>query len=451
MNRKKALQALGIFFLIMCFLTVFSRSMDSFRVAQVTTGTIQKTMIDHSVGGSGNVESTNQQAVFTVAQMKISSMAVQEGDQVKEGDLLFQVDLKTLQERKSAIKAEIEQARLTQEDARKQNQIAQEKQEAALTHAQENYNQAVAAGDLAVAQAQSDLNLANERLNEFYASSDDGLNSEEGQSSAQEEQSLLDDVREKEKALESALASRDQSVATARQAVEDASFPAQTDSSDQIQEVTISQKQTDLDEVNTLLEQGGKVIAANSGVVSKINVSTGGQTTDEAVLLLGQKSENYQVVASVDASMEEYINLGAEVVFTDRDGKKLEKSGEVKSVKNQEENSSMLSVVLSVPSQEVEIGDSLNFEITNESEVYDCCLPLTALYEDDSDYFVYVVEEEDSVLGTIQTVRQVPVEVEDKNETMAALKSGVLTDEQQVVVDSDRTIQGGSRVRLKDS
>ncbi len=451
MNRKKALQALGIFFLIMCFLTVFSRSMDSFRVAQVTTGTIQKTMIDHSVGGSGNVESTNQQAVFTVAQMKISSMAVQEGDQVKEGDLLFQVDLKTLQERKSAIKAEIEQARLTQEDARKQNQIAQEKQEAALTHAQENYNQAVAAGDLAVAQAQSDLNLANERLNEFYASSDDGLNSEEGQSSAQDEQSLLDDVREKEKALESALASRDQSVATARQAVEDASFPAQTDSSDQIQEVTISQKQTDLDEVNTLLEQGGKVIAANSGVVSKINVSTGGQTTDEAVLLLGQKSENYQVVASVDASMEEYINLGAEVVFTDRDGKKLEKSGEVKSVKNQEENSSMLSVVLSVPSQEVEIGDSLNFEITNESEVYDCCLPLTALYEDDSDYFVYVVEEEDSVLGTIQTVRQVPVEVEDKNETMAALKSGVLTDEQQVVVDSDRTIQGGSRVRLKDS
>ncbi len=451
MNRKKALQALGIFFLIMCFLTVFSRSMDSFRVAQVTTGTIQKTMIDHSVGGSGNVESTNQQAVFTVAQMKISSMAVQEGDQVKEGDLLFQVDLKTLQERKSAIKAEIEQARLTQEDARKQNQIAQEKQEAALTHAQENYNQAVAAGDLAVAQAQSDLNLANERLNEFYASSDDGLNSEEGQSSAQDEQSLLDDVREKEKALESALASRDQSVATARQAVEDASFPAQTDSSDQIQEVTISQKQTDLDEVNTLLEQGGKVIAANSGVVSKINVSTGGQTTDEAVLLLGQKSENYQVVASVDASMEEYINLEAEVVFTDRDGKKLEKSGEVKSVKNQEENSSMLSVVLSVPSQEVEIGDSLNFEITNESEVYDCCLPLTALYEDDSDYFVYVVEEEDSVLGTIQTVRQVPVEVEDKNETMAALKSGVLTDEQQVVVDSDRTIQGGSRVRLKDS
>lgn len=451
MNRKKALQALGIFFLIMCFLTVFSRSMDSFRVAQVTTGTIQKTMIDHSVGGSGNVESTNQQAVFTVAQMKISSMAVQEGDQVKEGDLLFQVDLKTLQERKSAIKAEIEQARLTQEDARKQNQIAQEKQEAALTHAQENYNQAVAAGDLAVAQAQSDLNLANERLNEFYASSDDGLNSEEGQSSAQDEQSLLDDVREKEKALESALASRDQSVATARQAVEDASFPAQTDSSDQIQEVTISQKQTDLDEVNTLLEQGGKVIAANSGVVSKINVSTGGQTTDEAVLLLGQKSENYQVVASVDASMEEYINLGAEVVFTDRDGKKLEKSGEVKSVKNQEENSSMLSVVLSVPSQEVEIGDSLNFEITNESEVYDCCLPLTALYEDDSDYFVYVVEEEDSVLGTIQIVRQVPVEVEDKNETMAALKSGVLTDEQQVVVDSDRTIQGGSRVRLKDS
>ena len=110
-----------------------------------------------------------------------------------------------------------------------------------------------------------------------------------------------------------------------------------------------------------------------------------------------------------------------------------------------------MSVVISVPSSQVEIGESLDFQITKESQVYDCCLPLTALYENDSDYFVYVVEEEDSVLGNVQTVRQVPVEVEEKNETTVALKSGTLTNEQKIVVSTDKAIQGGSRVRLAKS
>ena len=42
------------------------------------------------------------------------------------------------------------------------------------------------------------------------------------------------------------------------------------------------------------------------------------------------------------------------------------------------------------------------------------------------------------------------MEVEEKNETTAALKSGVLSKDQQVVVDTDREIQEGSRVRLKE-
>lgn len=447
MNRKKALQALGIFFLVMCLLTVFSRSVDSFRVAQVTTSPIKKMVIDHSISGTGNVESTKQQAVFTVAQMKITSINVQEGDQVEAGDLLFQVDMKTLKKTRASIEAEMEQARLTQEDARQQNQLAQEKQDSDLAHAQESYDQAVALADLEVAQAQEDLDLAQEELNEFYDASADGLSAEEG--AGQDEQSLAEQVREKEKALETAVANREQSVLAARQAVEAASLPAQTDSSAQIQEVIIRQKQADLDEVDALVNQEGKVLAPSSGTVSKINVSAGGQTTEEAVLLIGQESENYQLTASIDASQEEYAQAGAEVELTDQEGKKLKEKGTVKSVNHQKEGG--MSVVISVPSSQVEIGESLDFQITKESQVYDCCLPLTALYENDSDYFVYVVEEEDSVLGNVQTVRQVPVEVEEKNETTVALKSGTLTNEQKIVVSTDKAIQGGSRVRLAKS
>ena len=41
--------------------------------------------------------------------------------------------------------------------------------------------------------------------------------------------------------------------------------------------------------------------------------------------------------------------------------------------------------------------------------------------------------------------------MEEKNETTVALKSGTLTNEQKIVVSTDKAIQGGSRVRLAKS
>lgn len=55
------------------------------------------------------------------------------------------------------------------------------------------------------------------------------------------------------------------------------------------------------------------------------------------------------------------------------------------------------------------------------------------------------------MLGRELSVREVKVEVEDKNDMYAALKEGSLSEGQQVVVSSDRSIAGGSRVRLKES
>ena len=99
MNRKKAVQSLGIFFLAMCLLTVFSRSMDSFRVAQVTAQTVTKTVLDYSVSGNGKVESSRELGVFTVPEMKISSLNVQEGEQVKKRRALVSGGFKYVEEK----------------------------------------------------------------------------------------------------------------------------------------------------------------------------------------------------------------------------------------------------------------------------------------------------------------------------------------------------------------
>lgn len=71
--------------------------------------------------------------------MKVSSLNVQEGEQVKKGELLFQVDLNTLKKKRSSLMTELEQAKLTKEDADSQAKTTQEKQEEEISHARENY------------------------------------------------------------------------------------------------------------------------------------------------------------------------------------------------------------------------------------------------------------------------------------------------------------------------
>ncbi len=144
------------------------------------------------------------------------------------------------------------------------------------------------------------------------------------------------------------------------------------------------------------------------------------------------------------------MDVGAKAELTGPDGKKLDTQATLMSVKSNEEDAALLDLVFSVPASQIEIGENVEFELIKESKVYDSCLPLTALYEENSKYFVYVIEDADSVLGTVKKVRKISVEVEEKNETTAALKSGVLSKDQQVVVDTDREIQEGSRVRLKE-
>ena len=57
---------------------------------------------------------------------------------------------------------------------------------------------------------------------------------------------------------------------------------------------------------------------------------------------------------------------------------------------------------------------------------YDCCVPLTTLYEENGQNYVYVTDTENTVLGTVMVARKVEVTVQDRNQTTAALGEGSL-------------------------
>ena len=53
-------------------------------------------------------------------------------------------------------------------------------------------------------------------------------------------------------------------------------------------------------------------------------------------------------------------------------------------------------------------------------------------------------------MGKEQVARRFEVKVQDKNNMYAALEDGVLTQEQEIISSSSRTIDDGSRVRKKE-
>ena len=71
-----------------------------------------------------------------------------------------------------------------------------------------------------------------------------------------------------------------------------------------------------------------------------------------------------------------------------------------------------------------------------------CCVPLSALYQENGKVYVYVTDTENTVLGTVMVARKVEVTVQDKNQTTAALGEGSLSTDRAVIVRQTRELEG---------
>ena len=117
---------------------------------------------------------------------------------------------------------------------------------------------------------------------------------------------------------------------------------------------------------------------------------------------------------------------------------------------NKEENDIRdLSIIM--PANSLSIGQSGDFPISKDAGPYSCCVPLSALYQEIGKVYVYVTDTENTVLGTVMVARKVEVTVQDRNQTTAALGEGSLSTDQAVIVQADRELKDGSRVRISEN
>ena len=461
MDRKKIAKIFGGFLAVMLMFTIVSRAVSGAAMARVETVRMATGTIKHEVTGNGRVEAGREVAVYTETGQRVKEICVQEGDAVKRGDVLFTLDMDKLNEQITEMQQEMEKIKLQSEDVQNAKALEQRNQQTAKQRAQEDYNQAVSQGDATVTEAKRAWDEAQQALQNFINSSADSGNDgadrrgdASGDASERETQkaALEQAAAEAKAAYDAAVSSRIDNIRTAARALEDAAMAKSTpDSTAKQNDITRQQQELTLSKLLALKDAGGEVKATVDGIVTQVVVTTGDLTSDGAAVRLADTSEGGRLTVSVDKSYLEYLAVGSPVDLQPVGSKNVISDYTISSVTKNAQDDNLMDVTIDLPKGVIETGTFVDATIAPKSENYTTVIPLQALRGSQNEYYVLILEEEQGVMGSELVVKRLDVEVVDKDSTSAALQEGLLTGEQEIISNSSRMIQEGSKVRRMES
>lgn len=299
-----------------------------------------------------------------------------------------------------------------------------------------NANDKVDKAKDALSEAENALSAYNEQQNNnSNASYDEQL------------KALYDDYKSKEEAYDEAIKQRKSTIQSADRSLEDANTPESVDTASALTENDdLQEKQLAVDKLQKVMDAGGKVTAPSDGLVTKVNVTTGEATTEDTAIRISDQSAGYKFTATLDKSDAKFLAKDDKVTLDLGNGTSVE-GLKIQSIDVSQEDKNSYELTVSIPAKVKKIGTIATLKVEKASKKYDTCVPLTALHSDGDKYYVYVINEKDTILGTETAVDKVQVEILDKNNEQAAI-DGAFSWDQKFVLTSSKTLRDGDRVRL---
>ena len=254
-------------------------------------------------------------------------------------------------------------------------------------------------------------------------------------------------MSEKERALGEANTNRDSAVKQAQRDLEDAKNNGGSGTKlEQQNQIEILKKQRS--GILALRQAEGKVLCNISGYVGRILVRAGERTADTSALVLSDAAGEKLFQAILPQEEKSYISAGDKVSLSFPKGAKQVSGVEVEAVGELEDGSCQ--VTCKISNADIVIGELGKMEIIKEIGRYACTIPKDALFSDGGTDYVLVIEEQETILGTELTARRRKVKIMDQDDEYVALENDSLTDEELFVSDTDKEIQDGTRVRLRE-
>lgn len=426
-------RVLVVFMAVMLICTVLSKIADSLTIAKVETQKPKSMKISSEIKASGQVEKNRELAVVTQPDILVESVAVQNGDVVQEGDLLAQLDLHDLQSRMEDIGMQINNYELTNRGLYSTARQQADQRARNIQRATEDYERIRREGQEAVQQARANLEEAKNAL----------------ENAAEEEElsGLQENVEALQNAYDNAAAQESANNLNAERALQDAQAEQPEDYSAQINEQSIDKLEDQLTKLQELMQQEGRVTAPASGTVTRCCLEVGQKTTDTASFTMTDEREGLRFVAEVDGSDGKYLSVGDMVTLKNAAG--TETNLPIAAIGSDESGDKRRLTVM-LPAGVFTMGETLSMTYVMESRKYETVVPLSALYQENQQYYVYIADTQNTLLGETYVTRRMDVEVLEKNGEYAALTPSALDSDNKVITQTDRYVEAGERVRLTE-
>ena len=323
---------------------------------------------------------------------------------------------------------------LTQEDKQKiREQVNARPENVSLL---QNANDQINTAKDALTEAENALSAYNEQQNNSSSASYD-----------EQLKTLYDDYKAKEEAYNEAVKQRQSTIQSANRTLEDAKAPENVDTATALTENdNLEEKQLAVDELQKVMDVNGKITAPSDGLITKVNVTTGETTTEDTAIRISDQSAGYKFTATLDKASAKYLSKDDKVTLDLGNGTTVE-GLTVQSIDVSAEDKNSYELTVSIPAKVKKLGSIATLKVEKASKKYDTCVPLGALHSDGDKYYVYVINEKDTILGTETAVDKVQVDILDKNNEQAAIE-GSFSWGQQFVLTSSKTLRNGDRVRL---
>ena len=194
---------------------------------------------------------------------------------------------------------------------------------------------------------------------------------------------------------------------------------------------------------NDASHQQGVISSPFSGVISNVEAEVGTEST-QTFCTIYDTSKGYLFACELPAAQASDCQTGLSAVI--KQGDQTETAAITAISENAENDTVDITIQLTATDWKVGPADA---EIVLSEQDYDLCLPNTAIHQDNQGDFVFAVEEKNTVLGTQNVLVRIPVTVLEVGQSQTSIEGAILP-EDSIVVQSTRSLEAGSKVRVKN-
>ncbi len=445
-TRKDGIKNFAIVFLsIMLVLTFFSNTIMNYSLPQVATQYVQKGDISPKVRGAGTAEVEDPYNVKVPNARVISSVNVRVGDDVKKGDVIYELqdaeseELKSARQEYNEAKSNFQKALfsgdLTNEAVeriRNGEYLTEDEMQERLDEVNSNYNEAV--------QEDMEAGLEVERLG--GGSDTSGMGSTEAAEVAAKDARKLSEAQaykaETEAELTKATNKRDSTIKSIQAELELKSI-----------QKTMDEAAAKVEKLEKA-EKGATVKAPVTGTIVSLSYGAGDTTaSDTNGAIIKQEGKGMTVSFTCTKEQAQTLKVGDEAkpqnewAYTEFSAKLLSISPDPS------DTAGSRILKFEIQSPEVEAGDNVQLSVGANSKSYDLTVPNSAVREDNNGKFILIVSSKESPLGNRYIATRVDVQVLDSDELLTAI-SGALSGYEYVITTATRPVSAGTQVRLAE-